>query len=143
MVNLITIEHGLNILVYNYVMSGIGSERVNVILKRDRAMRNLRVVIAEHFAANAEQLNYARSSECDDLENLRTALDPGFTDLSEQIRRLGMSQKTVARVIRNTVFQGNVDPNYVNAIADECAKAYVGKLRDYKTSLQAPRLTRR
>lgn len=111
-------------------------KKVRGVIRRDRAIQELKVDIANHFAENASVLWEARSGQADDEENLRTALDPGFESLIGRIRRWSMPDGLISRTVRDTVFQGNVDANHVSSEADVYAQTYVDRLKVYRASLK-------
>lgn len=113
--------------------------KVRHAIRRDRAIQDLRVDIANHFAENASVFKDARSGQIDDEENLRTALDPGFGRLVGKIRHWGMPDTAIFRTVRSAVFQGNVDPNQVSLEADIYAQAYLASLKDYRASIRSRR----
>ena len=47
-----------------------------------------------------------------------------------------MPDRAIFRAVRDTVFQGNVDPNYVSSEATILAQAFVDRLKSYRASIR-------
>lgn len=109
--------------------------KITSIMRRRRAIQTLKVDISNHFAENASRLWEARSGQFEDEESLRTALDPKFESLVGRIRRWGMPDTAIFRVVRDTALRANIDPSHVSAEADVFAHQYLAKLMDYRTSI--------
>lgn len=96
---------------------------------------DIQVQIGKHFMGTAEAFQHARSRQHNDLEALRTELDPGFKTLLPEIEKLGLTDREIRDAIKEAVFQDNVDPNEVDSVAREMGDTYLANLRAYQESI--------
>ncbi len=99
------------------------------------SIADVQTQIGSHFMGTAELFQYARSGTHNDLEALRTELDPGFRTLLPEIDKAGLTDRDIINAVREAVKKDNVDPNEVDLVGRQMGRAYLDHLNAYRQSL--------